>query len=455
MRLQLLTPSGLAPIGPDDGEGPAVAVLPGDGVALHRIHLTETDPAARLAEARMRAIDLAAQPEADLHVAVGPADAQGFSWIALVDRSRMAEIAERLAGAGGGNDSRTPAPAHLVPAALLLPADGPAPAMARLDGRVLLNTGELAGLVEPELAKLLTGSSLPPRPEALSAFVPALPAQPDAIPLDLLHGDFAPRRAWWRERRFRLAALLLLLLAGLLALAPLLVERGRAMAAIAGYDAAVVELARTALGDGPADAEAAARALAEARRAAEGGAVGARLSQAAARIEAVPGARLERMTLLPDGGLSLLIGGPAESVTQAQQAILAGAFAGRAEGAALTLGDRRAAAVPADATALDRAMARFVGARTDAALLAAARARPGPPDSGQLQAAFAAAGLGDALVSAGTQGPRVIVPAARSTVLLPLIADLELQGADIVQLAIAGNADQTLNATIETRAARP
>lgn len=448
MKLQMLTESGLAPIGPDSDEGPAVAVVPGDGVALHRVQLAETDPAARLAEARMRAVDLAAQPEADLHVAVGPADAQGFSWIGLIDRAAMAELAARLAEA-------TPPPAHLVPAALLLPSPTAGPAMARLDDRVLVNTGELAGFVEPELTKFLTGSALPPRPESLAAFVPALPPGPDPVPLDLLQGPFAPRRAWWRERRFRLAALLLALLAGLLALAPLLVERGRAMAAIAGYDAAVVELARTALGSAPAEAEAAARALAEARRAAEGAAVGARLSHAAARIEAVPGARLERVTLQPDGGLSLTIGGPAESVTQAQQAILAGAFAGRAEGATLTLGDRRAPAVPADATQLDRAMARFIGARTDAALLAAARARPAPPDGAELQAAFAAVGLGDVTVSAGTRGPRVGVPAARSTVLLPLVADLELRGADIVQLAIAGNADQTLNATLETGARRP
>ncbi len=449
MRLQLLTPSGLAPIGPDPSEGPAVAVLPGEGVALYRVQLAETEPAARLAEARMRAVDLAAQPESELHVAVGPADERGYSWIALVDRAVMAELADGLR-------AHEAAPAHLVPAALLLPAGGTGPAMARIDDRVLVNTGELAGLVEPELARLLTGALMTPRPDALPAFVPALPDDAAAaVPLDLLQGDFAPRRAWWRDRRFRLAALGLSLFVLLLALAPLAIERGRAMAATAGYDAAVVELARTALGDAPDDAQAAAQALAQARRAAEGGAVGARLSQVSARIEAVPGARLERVALLPDGSLSLLLGGPAESITQVQQAIMAGGFEARAEGAALTLGDRRAPAVPAGSSGLDRSMARFAGARTDAALLAAARARPAPPDSAWIQAAFAAAGLGDAVIAPGTQGPRVSVPAARATVLLPLIADLELRGATLVQLAIARNPDQTLNATLETAARRP
>lgn len=446
MKLRLVTPAGLAPVGPDDGGGPTVAVLPGDGVALHRVQLTETEAAARLAEARMRAIDLAAQPEAEVHVAVGPADPEGYSWIAVADRAGLAGIVDGLR-------AREPALAHLVPAALLLPDEGGRPSMARIDGRILLRTEAVAGLVEPDLAKLLTGSVLTPRPEAQSPFVPAVP---EVLPLDLLQGELAPRRAWWRDRRFRLVALLLALLVLLLALAPLAIERGRAMAAIAGYDAAVVELARTALGPtAPDEAAAAAAALAEARRAAEGGAVGARLSHVASRIEGVPGARLERVALLPDGGLSLLLGGPAESVTQAQRAILAGGFEGRAEGAALTLGDRRTGDGAADPSALGRALRRFTGARTDAALLAAARARPAPPDSTQLQAAFAAVGLGDALVAPGSRGPRVTVPAARATVLLPLIADLELRGARIVQLAITGNADQTLAATLEMEAPRP
>ncbi|MFN3371091.1 MAG: type II secretion system protein GspL [Sphingomonadaceae bacterium] len=448
MILKLVTPDGLAPLGPEGEAGPLVAVLPGDGVALHRVQLSESEAAARLAEARMRAIDLAAQPEADLHVAVGPADAQGFSWIGIADRTALAADVESLR-------EQAPTVAHLVPAALLLPQPDSGPAMAGLDGRVLVNTGELAGLVEPELAKLLTGAVLPPRPEALPPFAPVPPDEVAGVPLDLLQGDFAPRRAWWRERRFRIAALLLGALVLLLALAPFAIERGRAAAAIVGYDSAVVELARTALGSAPDDAGAASAALAEARRAAEGGAIGARLSHVAARLETVPGARLERVALLPDGSLALLLGGPAESITQAQQAILSGGFAGQAEGAALTLSDRRAAVAPADAKPLERAMARFVAARTDAALLAAARARPAPPDAAQIQAAFAAAGLADAVVAPGTRGPRVSVPAARATVLLPLLADLELRGARIVQLAIAGNADQTLNATLETEAQRP
>ena len=86
MTILLATEDGVRPLGDAgaDPSGATVAVIPGDDVALHHLTLAETDTRARLAEARMRATDLSAQPIEDLHVAVGPADADGASWVAVI-----------------------------------------------------------------------------------------------------------------------------------------------------------------------------------------------------------------------------------------------------------------------------------------------------------------------------------------------------------------------------------
>jgi general secretion pathway protein L len=416
------------------GPGPTVAVIPGDDVALHRLMLVETESRARLAEARMRATDLAAQPIEDLHVAVGPADADGASWVAIIAHDRMAGHLSHLKAAGA-------APAHVVPAALLLaPADG-APSMARFGDRVLLRTEELAGLVEPSLASALTGSSQLGRFLQLGEF--ACGEAPDPLPLDLLQGAYAPRRRWWAERRFRIVALLLGLLVATLLAAPLLIERARSAAAVAVSDRAVVELAAQTLGTRPADAEAGAAALAAARRSAEGGALGARLSFATAIIEQVPGASLETVRLTGDGKLLLGLGGPADAINLVGQRMAGGAFQVQAAGTTITVGDRQAARATNDSE-LAQSLLRLVTARQDAALAGAARARGAPMKPEAVAAALVAAGLSPP----GSAGPAIPVPAARATVLLPLIADLELKGARFTTATITRNADQTVSATL-------
>jgi general secretion pathway protein L len=437
MIMLLATEDGVQPLGDGDADATAatLAVIPGDDVALHRLTLMETDARARLAEARMRATDLAAQPIEDLHVAVGPADAEGASWVALIAHDRMAGHLAHLKAAGAES-------AHVVPAALLLePADA-APSMARFGDRVLLRTADLAGLVEPSLASALTGTSQLGRFLQLGEFAPA--AAPDPLPLDLLQGAYAPRRRWWAERRFRLAAILLGLLAGALLLAPLLIDWARTTAIIAAQDRAVVEMAAQTLGSRPADAEAGAAALAAARRRAEGGALGARLSFVTAVIEQVPGARLDSTRLQPDGSLLLVLGGPADAINLVGQRLAGGAFLTRQSGTGVTIGDRQAARTTVDAP-LAQSSLRLVTARQDAALAGAARARGAPMKADAVAAALAAAGL----APPGQPGPRIAVPAARATVLLPLVSDLELKGARFTGAAITRNADQTISATFE------
>jgi general secretion pathway protein L len=437
MTMLLATEDGVRPLGAGNADAPGatVAVIPGDDVALHRLTLMETDSRARLAEARMRATDLAAQPIDDLHVAVGPADAEGASWVALIAHDRMAGHLAHLKAAGAEA-------AHVVPAALLLdPADS-APSMARFGDRVLLRTNELAGLVEPSLASALTGSSQLGRFLQLGEFAPE--AAPDPLPLDLLQGSYAPRHRWWADRRFRLAALLLGLLVAALLLAPLLIDRVRNGAAIAVNDRAVVELAAQTLGTRPADAEAGAAALAAARRTAEGGAIGARMTFATAIIEQVPGARLDSARLQPDGSLLLALGGPADAINLVGQRMAGGAFVAKPSGTSITLGDRQAARTTVD-TPLAQSMLRLVTARQDAALAAAAKARGAPMQPQAVAAALVAAGL----APPGQAGPRLAVPAARATVLLPLLSDLEMKGARFGGAEFTRNADQTISATLE------
>ena len=438
MKLVLETAEGIRDLA-DSGEadGALVGVLPGDDIALHRLLLQEAAPADRLEEARMRAIDLAAQPIEDLHIAVGPAEADGASWVAWIDRERMAGHLEHFRTAGA-------LPRHVVPAALLLDQPDIRPTMARFDDeQLLLRTADFAGLVEPGLAPVLTGSAFPPRLPQLSEFAPAVPSE---LPLDLLQGDFSPRVKWWKSRRFQIIAALLSLLLLLALAAPWLITRARSAATIAGYDQGVVELAAQALGQRPENAEDAAAALASARSAAEGGALGARFSFATAAVDAIPGSRLDHATLHPDGELELTLGGPADAVNQLAARLKNGPFEANGTGLAVSLGERRAGIAASD-TALSRAMLRFVGARQDAAIIGIRKAVPPLPPR-VVGEAFAAAGLADARMAPGAVGTGISVPAARGTVLLSLIADLELKGARFRTADIARNQDATLKAEL-------
>jgi general secretion pathway protein L len=383
----------------------------------------------------MRATDLAAQPIEDVHVAVGPADADGASWVALIDRAAMAGHIAHLKAAGAE-------PAAIVPAALLLDPAEATPSMARFGDRVLLRTSDLAGLVEPSLASALTGSSQLGRFLQLGEFEPA--AAPDPVPLDLLQGEFAPRLRWWASRRFKLQAAGLALLVLLLLAAPFLVERARSAALVTGYDRAVVELATQTLGARPADAAAGAEALAAARRTAEAGALGARLSHVARAVEGVPGARFDAVRLQADGSLLVTLGGEADAINAIAPRLSGGAFDVEARGATLTVKDRIAGRATTD-SALSASMLRLVTARQDAALVAAAKARP-PMPAPVVAQALAAQGLGDPRLppEAGT----VSVPAARAPVLLPAIADLEQKGARFTAFTLTRNADETVSATL-------
>lgn len=240
---------------------------------------------------------------------------------------------------------------------------------------------------------------------------------------------------------------MLALLALLLAIAPLLIDRARSAAQVAAYDQAVIELAAQTLGQRPASAEAGAAALAAARRAAEGGALGARLSFAARTIESVPGARFDSVKLQPDGALTIALGGPADAINIMGPRMAGGPFASKLDGTVLTMGDRVAGRTAND-SALSVAMLRLVAARQDAALAASAKARGAPMKPADVGTALVAAGLADPTAAAAG---RISIPAARATALLPLIADLEMKGARFAEAEIRRNADETLSASLAVK----
>ena len=430
MKWLLATPGGTTPLAGSDDDAPLVGVIPGDDVALHRIELMETAQKGRLAEARMRATDLSAQPLEDLHLALGPPQPDGSAWLALIARERMAAHIGHFAAHGAE-------PQSITPAALLLPAPADAVAsVATLDPFTLVRSTGFAAAADPLLAEALGALPQTPPPPFAAAF-----ALPEVLLLDLRQGEFAARIRWWRLAWFRVAAGFLLVGILALALAPLAIDRIRTGAAADAADRITIQLATQALGQTQASPESAALALSAARIAAEGRAIGPRLSFIAASIEQTPAARLDSLRLLPDATIALVLAGPAEAINSARARLTAGPFVATAAARAVRIAARRTARPTSDA-ALPTAIARTLNAQSDASIVRRTAASPRPLSPQAIAAAFAAAGL------EATPGNPIRIEAARATVLLPLLADLEARGARFASLGLTRNEDQTLSAQI-------
>jgi len=444
-RLLLAGAEGLEPV--VDAGGPAVVALPGEDIALFRLRLEATGRRARADELAMKVADLAAEDPAALHMAVSRPDAEGRLWVALMDPGRLEARLDALDKAGLS-------PEAVVPAALLLPEPEPGAVSTAAAGTKVLVRGEtLAACVERDLvAHLAAGARVaPPRPlaEALRERVPL----PGDLSLDLRQGRFAPPVRWWRSRAFQAGIGLLLALAAGLAALPAVWAHLRASRLADAYDAATLAIAERALGARPETAVAAAQALADARRQAEGAAVAPRLSFAVATLERHPRVLLETVLLEAGGPLALGLSGEAGAVNAAAAALAAGPFESVQEGTTVRLGAaRRPAGSPATPEAARAAEARMLAARRDALALAAGRPAAGEaPFAARISGRLARAGL--ELVPEAQPGGllAVSVPAVRSAVLLPLLADFELDGATLTELRIARNSDRTLRASLSLK----
>ena len=302
---------GLPPL--SDGGQPLriVAVVPGDEVSLHWAELPEglSEPQAQAA-GRMMAAELAAQPAAEMHVAVGPAQ-DGLRCIALVSALHMAGWIGRLQEQGLDPDIVVPEPLLLLP-----PDDG----VVRYDKAPLpLFRGKMEAFsIEPELAALATpGIAVSAIDDA--RFEADLPAALAALPVDLRQGPFAKRRRWkieWkRVRRMALLALAILLLGFAIQVASIL---RYTFAADAADEEAIALADSVAPGASPAQLELRLREL--------GG--GPRLIPLAAAlfsgIRAVPNVQLSALNFDAASGLraTILADTPA-SIAAVQQQIAA------------------------------------------------------------------------------------------------------------------------------------
>lgn len=185
-------------------DGPAVLAVPGTEVVVHWLALdAELTQAQAAAAARLMLADASATPLADMHVAVGRAEA-GLTPAALVPAARMVEwlaAAELL-----GVEADAVVPTHF----LLLP---PEAGFAR---RELDHRGPAAAFaLEPDLAEALTGEA-PVEEIDTARFEAGLPTILAALPIDLRQGPFAKRRQWkldqgWGRRVAIFAGLIVLL----------------------------------------------------------------------------------------------------------------------------------------------------------------------------------------------------------------------------------------------------
>ncbi|SNS04573.1 type II secretion system protein L (GspL) [Sphingomonas laterariae] len=179
-------------IGEEDADERIVAVAPGPDVAIHWVDLPDLSQAQAAAAARLLAADVTAEPIDQLHIAVGPADADGARAMALVSNARMGGWVAALQGLALDPD-------HVVPETLLIPqAETGVRRWARGDLH-LVRGDRTAFAAEATIADaLVAGPVVNLDDKAVEAGLATALA---SIPVDLRQGPFVKRRPWaidWR-----------------------------------------------------------------------------------------------------------------------------------------------------------------------------------------------------------------------------------------------------------------
>jgi general secretion pathway protein L len=281
------------------GDDPVVAVAPAEAVTLHWAELPARSLAQATAAARLLAAEASAQPAGELHVAVGPAEADG-SPIGVVGAGAMAEWLAGLARVGID-------PVAMIPAPMLLPRPDHGYVRADLAGRGVVR-GHTSGFAdEARLTELVTGDN-PPAQLGRDAVDIALAAAIAAPALDLRQGPFARRRRFaidWKLIR-RLAWLASLILAITLAIS--LVRLAKYSFAADAAEARADALAATGLprGETVTDPD---RQLAERLGRKRGPGLGFTTTAAAAfaAIRGVPGTEVTAIDFTATGELRLSV----------------------------------------------------------------------------------------------------------------------------------------------------
>lgn len=240
-------PAAIPAIGADEEPERIVLVAPGVDVLLHWVELPALSYAQGLAAARLRAAELSAAPVDRLHVALGGA-VEGFRWLALADRDRVAGWIARARAIGFDPD-------HILPEPLLIlaPAEG---ARAWQRGGLRLMRGDgLALAAEPELAALIIDDAETIDDARVEA---GIGEAVSAMAVDLRQGSFAKRRQWRIDRAFvrRMATIAAGIAAATLLIQAVLVLRYTLEADRLELETAAI--ARTALPRIPAGSDASA-----------------------------------------------------------------------------------------------------------------------------------------------------------------------------------------------------
>lgn len=313
------------------GNDPVIAVVPAEAVTLHWAELPARSLAQATAAARLLAAEASAQPAGELHVAVGPTEADG-SPIGVVGVGAMAAWLASLARVGVD-------PVAMIPAPMLLPRPDHGYVRADLAGRSVVR-GHTSGFAdEARLTDLITGDN-PPVQLGRDAVDDALAAAMAAPALDLRQGPFARRRRFaidWQLIR-RLAWLSVLILIVTLAIS--IVRLARYSFAADTTEARADALAATGLprGETVTDPD---RQLAERLGRVRGPGLGFTTTMAAvfAATRGVPGTELTSVDFAANGEMRLTVAAEREALaTDLKSALERAGFAVRASTFTATAG---------------------------------------------------------------------------------------------------------------------
>ncbi len=285
------------------GEGELVAaIVPARDIAVHEVNLGElSEPQARAA-GPLAIADVSAVPAVSLHIATGPADADGQRSVVAIAATAVTQRLLTLADYGLDPD-------RLLAAPLLLPRPIEGFVRGDLGNECVVRGPGAAFADDPVLTPLLTAGHEVATLDrsALETALVAAVANPE---VDLRQGPFAKRRRLAIDllRIRRLAVMLLAL--GLITLAAQLVLIVRLNSTVARIEADNRALAASLLPPGSTVTDPALQVAARLTAVqGAGGGFSPLAAQVVAAVEGVPGSELGSLVFDGQGGLRATIRG--------------------------------------------------------------------------------------------------------------------------------------------------
>lgn len=211
-----------------------IVVVPGEAAACRWLALPAGSDAQVASAAGFLLEDELAQPRERLHIALGPAGADGVRMVVIVDRERMRAWLSAV-------DEYGLSPSAVTPDHLLLPEPGGEETLAvALGERYAVRGTRLSLTCEPDLMPLVLGDRPCVRVDEPGAAERLMAGGAGGVLLDLRQGAFAPARAGAGRTRRVAAVLGALLLLSIPALPALKAVRYDMAAAQAERDAAAL-----------------------------------------------------------------------------------------------------------------------------------------------------------------------------------------------------------------------